>query len=557
MTDKYALLVGTSEYDDTRISRLETPEPDVNMLARLLEDPKIGGFQVKLLLNQAFPQILRELVSFLKNRNKDDLLLVYFSGHGIVDETGRLFLAAKDTDKDLLSATSLSSVQLKDEMDRSRSKRQLLILDCCHSGAFQRGSKGDAPALTQDTFLGYGRAVFTASDSVQYAFEGNQVMDGSQLSLFTHFLAEGLETGEADAGGDGLVELDEWFDYAYRRVRDVTDKQTPRKFVNDQYGELYIAHSARPVKPAELPEKLRARLRSDWKPDRLDAIQELSSLLGSTDNSQVLAARQALEDIADRDDSLSVRNAAEAVLGLPPQTDKQPDRGFATIPLPGKARNPSTPGSLALRSDSTPRPLNNFPAFLLRHSLTLALALLASVLIMDLSIFKYSDYVEFLGLVGKQWVAAFILLIASYLFRKFENVVATWKMLGYGFILGSVLQGLIFMILELWGNGWEIQSGNWSPVVNGLTLACGIAIVQTFSHSAESRLVLALWTVAVTTAGGLIGVLCISFFDGEFVTVVLLSIIWGLLFGLVDGIALQWLEWRGQKTVVSAISKHS
>ena len=58
---------------------------------------------------------------------------------------------------------------------------------------------------------------------MQYALEGEQAVEGLTLSLFTHFLAEGLETGDADGGGDGLVELDEWFDYAHRKVRDHTD----------------------------------------------------------------------------------------------------------------------------------------------------------------------------------------------------------------------------------------------------------------------------------------------------------------------------------------------
>ncbi len=78
MTKKYALRVGTSQYQDARIARLNTPETDVTTLARLLEDPQIGGFQVKLLLDQPTSQVMRELVLFLKVRNKDDLLLVYF-----------------------------------------------------------------------------------------------------------------------------------------------------------------------------------------------------------------------------------------------------------------------------------------------------------------------------------------------------------------------------------------------------------------------------------------------------------------------------------------------
>lgn len=316
MANKYALLIGTSEYHDERLARLKTPAADVDVLAELLRNPDIGGYEVKLLLNEQFADVLKEIVSFLKDRNRDDHLLLYFSGHGVMDEGGNLYLATQDTERDLLSATALSSKFIKDEMDRSRSKRQVLILDCCHSGAFMKGTKGAGPALTQTTFEGYGRAVLTAADSVQYALEGDQVEEGLELSLFTHFLTEGIQTGEADRGNDGWIELDEWFDYAFRKVRDHTDKQTPRKFVDNQYGELFIARNPKAslIRPAELPERLRARIKSEYKPDRLEAIQELQGLFDSDDPSMVMAAQAALERIAAADDSLSIRSSAASIL---------------------------------------------------------------------------------------------------------------------------------------------------------------------------------------------------------------------------------------------------
>jgi hypothetical protein len=316
MANRYALLIGTSEYQDERLARLKTPAADLNVLASLLGDENIGGYQVKVLHNQPFTTVLKEIVSFLKDRHRDDHLLLYFSGHGVLDEGGNLYLATKDTERDLLSATALSNRFIKDEMDRSRSKRQVLILDCCHSGAFLKGTKGESPALTQATFEGYGRAVLTAADSIQYALEGDQVDEGLELSLFTHFLVEGIRTGEADRSNDGWIELDEWFDYAFRKVRDHTDRQTPRKFVDNQYGELYIARNpkANEVKPAELPEKLRARMKSEYKPDRLEAIQELGGFLEGDDPSLAMAAQNALEKISVDDDSLSIRNSASGYL---------------------------------------------------------------------------------------------------------------------------------------------------------------------------------------------------------------------------------------------------
>jgi WD40 repeat protein len=316
VADRYALLIGTSDYNDEKLARLKTPVADLEVLAGLLRDEVIGGYQVNVLPNKPFLTILREIVSFLKDRKRDDLVLLYFSGHGVLDEGGNLYLATQDTESDLLSATALSSKFVKDEMDKSRSKRQVLILDCCHSGAFLRGTKGAGPALTQETFEGYGRAVLTASDSVQYALEGDQVSSDLQLSLFTHFLAEGIRTGEADLDSDDWIELDEWFDYASRKVREHTHVQTPRKYVDNQYGELFIARSPKAgvIRPAEISPKLRARLKSEYLPDRQEAVEELKGLLESDDDPAALAALTALEKVAKEDDSGSIRRRARAIL---------------------------------------------------------------------------------------------------------------------------------------------------------------------------------------------------------------------------------------------------
>ena len=80
-------------------------------------------------------------------------------------------------------------------MDRSASKRLVLVLDCCHSGAFGYGAKS-APGASVGTATafegtGRGRVVLTATDSTQYAWEGDQVIGDVENSLFTHYLIEG------------------------------------------------------------------------------------------------------------------------------------------------------------------------------------------------------------------------------------------------------------------------------------------------------------------------------------------------------------------------------
>jgi hypothetical protein len=175
------------------------------------------------------------------------MLLFYFSGHGVLDENGRLYLAVKDTDTGTLRGTAIPARYITEEMDNSRSKRQVLILDCCHSGAFERGTKGAVGASvgTANAFegSGFGRVVLTASDATQYAWEGDQVIGDAENSLFTHFVIKGIQTGVADTNGDGIITVDELYDYVFDEIFKMTPKQTPGKWSFKEQGDLIISRS--------------------------------------------------------------------------------------------------------------------------------------------------------------------------------------------------------------------------------------------------------------------------------------------------------------------------
>jgi len=268
---KYALIIGNNKYNDPKLAQLKTPEADARALAKVLGTEKIGNFdEVSPLINQTESKSRRAISEFLSNKKPDDLVLVYFSGHGVLDDRGGLFLALKDTQTRSLNATAISSSFITYEMDTCRSRQQILILDCCHSGAFARGTKGPQRAVTESTFegSGSGRVVLTASDSTQVAFEGDQVISQTNLSLFTHFLLEGLKTGEADTNNDGNVSLDEWYDYCHAKITATTPKQVPHKWSYRQQGGLIIAQNPFAKKKQKLerqPKHIQLRIMLDHK----------------------------------------------------------------------------------------------------------------------------------------------------------------------------------------------------------------------------------------------------------------------------------------------------
>jgi uncharacterized caspase-like protein len=319
LAQRQALLIGNSEYDDPNLARLVSPAVDVNGLADLFRAPEIGGFdEVTVVINQTAANIRREIARFFSQKKRDDLLLLYFSGHGVLDDRGRLHLAAKDSESDLLSATAIEASFVTDVMDRSFSRRQVLVLDCCHSGAFAVGTKGvvGASVGTASAFegKGYGRVVLTATDATQYAWEGDKVIGEAQNSVFTRHFIRGLQTGEADTDFDGEITLDELFGYVYERVLSETPKQTPAKWSYKQQGDIILARNPFLVaKPAELPQELRLAMESPFASVREGAVRELEGFLYGSHAGLSLAAHAALQSMAE-DDSRRVSRAAAAVL---------------------------------------------------------------------------------------------------------------------------------------------------------------------------------------------------------------------------------------------------
>jgi len=315
-----ALIIASSRYEDSDLSQLRAPATDAERLAEVLEEPSIGGFEVKTLLNQPNHVLNLAVEDFFSDRGREDLLLLYVSSHGVMDDEGRLYFAAANTRLKRLGATAVAAAFVNEQMTRSRSRRIVLLLDCCYSGAFPRGmlARGDKQVDIKERFDGSGRAVLTASSAMEYSFEGDTLSGVGQPSMFTSALVEGLETGAADLDMDGRVSVVELYDYVFDKVRDKTPKQTPGKWITDVQGKLYVAK----VPPRELPDALRRAVQSRSPDRRLGAVGELGRLLEPGQGACAAAAREALSRLTE-DDSRKVSAAAAAALaaaeaGQPP-----------------------------------------------------------------------------------------------------------------------------------------------------------------------------------------------------------------------------------------------
>ncbi len=248
---RLALVVAVTDYLDPSLRQLRAPAGDAADLRDLLADPEIGGFSVTSVINERAQQVRLAIEDFLADRSTSDLLLVYLSCHGLVDLRRRLYFAARDTVKNRLAASGVEAHWLLDQLEDCRARRQVVILDCCFSGAFAQGSKGDADLGLGERLLGEGRGrvVLTASRGTEYSFEGEPVHgeDAARGSVFTGALVQGIRTGAADADRDGYISVDDAYTYAFEQVRQTGTHQTPQRWLYGAEGSILLAHTPTPT----------------------------------------------------------------------------------------------------------------------------------------------------------------------------------------------------------------------------------------------------------------------------------------------------------------------
>jgi hypothetical protein len=228
-----ALLIGNSTYpaDAHNLQTLKGPVKDIAVLNRALVDPNTGIFadiDVTLLPEATSTRAIRALSKFFGEADRDDVLLVYFSGHGKLDQRGRLHLCMQDTETTDLLSTAVSSVRINEFADASRARNVVIVLDCCYAGAFRGSDLGAAVA-------GPGRYVMTSCRSNELA---NDATVDNGTSYFTQHLVDGL-LNAADHDDDGYVRFSDIYAYVERQLREA-GKQIPQRRVNGD-GDLPLA----------------------------------------------------------------------------------------------------------------------------------------------------------------------------------------------------------------------------------------------------------------------------------------------------------------------------
>jgi hypothetical protein len=191
MGKRYALCIGVNKYVNAKPINLRFARPDAEELASALRDRLRGGFdQVeKLLDEQATKASARQAIDNLLQsplRQPDDLILLFFSGHGVRDKQGDLCLVPSDFryhgDGSPDFASLVHAKELEVSIGNSNVQNIVLLIDCCHSGAL--GKVMGRTSLGDDTNL----FVIGAARSSESALEIEKLGHG----VFTECLMRAL-----------------------------------------------------------------------------------------------------------------------------------------------------------------------------------------------------------------------------------------------------------------------------------------------------------------------------------------------------------------------------
>jgi hypothetical protein len=233
----WAVVVGINDYPHAR--QLKWAVNDARAFYRHLVDViQVPAENVTLLLNQdaGLSRLRSALGTHLKKMaGKQDMVIIYFAGHGATEKDVlspdgdglEKYILPYDVDPEDLYASALPMREISHIFYRIQSQRIIFIADACYSGA----SGGRTISLTgiraniSDAFLdritaGKGTVIMTASGANEVSAEDEKLQHG----VFTFYLLQGL-AGAADADKDGLITVDEIYQYVSVQVPRATGQE--------------------------------------------------------------------------------------------------------------------------------------------------------------------------------------------------------------------------------------------------------------------------------------------------------------------------------------------
>ena len=261
--DLFLVTIGASEYQDSSMNLVYAAK-DAKDISKQFSQPtglynRVHSFS---LLNREVTKVnLFKLKDSLFHSHPDDVVIIFYAGHGLPDNNLDYFLASWNTDFADPAANGIPYEMLENLVDSIPARNKLILLDACFSGEVDktaekmedseqnkdgkvnfrvagstRGINVMQPQRQKEAFemmklqfadlrRSTGALVISSAGSGEFAFEGDSWKNG----VFTYSLLDGLISGKADVfpANTGIT-ANELSAYLMQRVNGLTQgRQTP------------------------------------------------------------------------------------------------------------------------------------------------------------------------------------------------------------------------------------------------------------------------------------------------------------------------------------------
>ncbi len=259
--DLYVIVIGASEYADQQWN-LNYAAKDASDVASLFEMQKTNYsaiHTIKLINKDVTLENIKKVKEVLRNTNENDKVLIFYAGHGLLNEKLDYYLASYDIDFAHPSLRGLPYDEFDALLDSIPAREKLLFIDACHSGEIDKEQQQPMTAqiienneikfrgikprgynstsiisynnsfelmkeLFSDLRKGTGAVVISSAGGGEFAFEGEQWKNG----VFTYSLQQGLINGLADKNHDNIITVSELQNFVWSNVLSLTNgKQKP------------------------------------------------------------------------------------------------------------------------------------------------------------------------------------------------------------------------------------------------------------------------------------------------------------------------------------------
>lgn len=256
----YIIAMGASEYADETMNLTYASKDATDFLTSFSENYRFGEVKKFLLVNKDVTiENLLKLRNELKKSQPDDMVMIFYAGHGIIDDKKDYYLASYTIDFGNPSNGGINYNLLEQLVDGIPANTRTIFIDACYSGLIDkedafvseveddrsgkvtyRGAKivavGSNTTLTSaisfklmcELFNDFSRStgayVFSSAGGYECAYESPEWKNG----VFTYSLIHGIQSHEADLDKDGYVYTNELLDYVQKEVERLTkSRQRP------------------------------------------------------------------------------------------------------------------------------------------------------------------------------------------------------------------------------------------------------------------------------------------------------------------------------------------